>query len=100
MPRLTEDGPDVGPYGFFFSHRWKSHAWVECEGWIVDITADQFGADPIIVTPVADPRYGKGDADTALPEYVLTRTKAVNAILLSWVEFRAARDFTCTTREI
>ena len=30
----------------------QSHAWMECEGIIVDITADQFGPnfDPVIVT--------------------------------------------------
>jgi len=26
--------------------------------WIVDITADRFGADPVIVTPACAPRYG------------------------------------------
>ena len=30
----------------------QSHAWLECDGVIVDITADQFGSeiDPVIVT--------------------------------------------------
>lgn len=27
-----------------------SHAWVVADGWIVDITADQFGRPPVIVT--------------------------------------------------
>ncbi|HET6322562.1 MAG TPA: hypothetical protein VFF87_10965 [Hyphomicrobium sp.] len=26
--------------------------------WIVDIAADRFGADPVIVTPACAPRYG------------------------------------------
>jgi hypothetical protein len=26
-----------------------THAWLECEGYIIDITADQFGQSPIIV---------------------------------------------------
>lgn len=36
---------------------WNDHCWVEGLGLIVDITADQFGHAPVIVTPVSDPRY-------------------------------------------
>jgi hypothetical protein len=40
------------PSGLFFDH-----CWVQSSKLIVDITADQFGAEAIIITPVSDPRY-------------------------------------------
>ncbi|MNQ97854.1 hypothetical protein D3C85_1135190 [compost metagenome] len=32
------------------SEEWCSHAWLEVEGFTIDITADQFGKEPVIVT--------------------------------------------------
>ncbi len=75
------------------------HGWSAKAGSLTS-QRDQFAADPVIVTPVTDMRYGKGNIDTAPPEYVLARTRAVSAVLPSWVEFRAAKDSTRTTREI
>jgi hypothetical protein len=37
-------GADIGE-----GENWSSHAWLEVEGFTVDITADQFGMDPVIV---------------------------------------------------
>ena len=37
-------GADVGE-----GESWSSHAWLEVEGFTVDITADQFGREPVIV---------------------------------------------------
>ncbi|MGO4683474.1 hypothetical protein [Hyphomicrobium sp. 2TAF46] len=90
VPRLAEMGPEIGPYGFFAGGRWEGHAWVECAGWIVDITADQFGADPVIVTPTTDSRYKRGTGDTALPEFARRRREAVDAILTGWTALRHA----------
>ncbi|WP_088892892.1 hypothetical protein [Leptolyngbya ohadii] len=36
---------------------WNDHCWVTGRGLIIDLTADQFGHDPIIVTASSDPRY-------------------------------------------
>lgn len=87
VPRLKEDGPDEGPYGFWDGRRWQSHAWVECAGWIIDITADQFGAHPVIVVPVDDHRYGKHLNDTALPMFVAAREQTVLDIWPEWSAF-------------
>lgn len=38
--------------------QWKSHAWLEHEhGWIVDLTADQFGYQDLTIVKNTDPRY-------------------------------------------
>jgi hypothetical protein len=37
--------------------QWQDHAWVRQGEWLLDITADQFGAAPVIVTAPHDPRY-------------------------------------------
>jgi len=66
IPRLSDEGPDLGPFGFFVDGSWQSHAWVRGGDWIVDITADQFGSAPVVVAPACDPRYGAGPRDTAI----------------------------------
>jgi hypothetical protein len=85
VPRLSEDGPDLGPFGFFTGVRWESHAWVECGGIIVDVTADQFGAPPVIVTPANDPRYGAQTFETANAEAIAARHRVVDALWQGWL---------------
>lgn len=85
IPRLAEDAPDLGPFGFFGGARWESHAWVECDGFIVDVTADQFGAPPVLVTPATDPRYGALTMDTASPEAVAARHRAIEGLWRDWL---------------
>ena len=85
VPRLGEDGPDLGPFGFFTGTRWESHAWVECDGFIVDVTADQFGAETVIVTPSDDPRYGARTLDTASPEAIAARKQTVDGLWQEWL---------------
>lgn len=43
--------------GFFDGKAWHAHYWVTDGERIVDLTANQFGAAPIIVTSAADERY-------------------------------------------
>lgn len=89
VPRPAEDAPCFGPYGFFAGQRWESHAWVVCEGQIIDITADQFGAEPVIVTSLSDSRYSAGPEDTAYPEAVQARFDAVASVWPEWLSYKA-----------
>ncbi|WDZ76013.1 hypothetical protein PWG15_15555 [Ensifer adhaerens] len=84
-PRAGPLEPEIGPFGFLHNGSWQGHAWVECGDFILDITADQFGAPPILVVDRADTRYNKGERDTALPEFVLARQRAVEAIWPRWL---------------
>lgn len=43
--------------GFFDGDTWHGHYWVSDGHRIVDLTANQFGAEEIVVTTVRDPRY-------------------------------------------
>jgi len=95
-PRLSEAGPEVGPFGFRPADRWESHAWVQAGGFIVDITADQFGHAPVIVVPVGDGRYSPGERDTALPVDVENRARAVAAIWESWLHVRELQTLPCS----
>lgn len=97
-PRLSEAGPELGPYGFFTGRRWESHAWVRCGAHIIDITADQFGADRIIVTAADDARYRVGERDTALPAYVAARRAAVDAMWRRWLAHCAGANDAQTER--
>ncbi|WP_457581312.1 hypothetical protein [Ensifer canadensis] len=83
-PRLSPTGPELGDFGFLSETGWQSHAWVECGNVIVDITAHQFGAPPVLITDRHDRRYGKGNGDTALPEFILARQRAVDEIWPRW----------------
>jgi len=60
------------------------HAWVAIGSWFVDVTADQFGADEIIVTDQWDGRYFS-DIDVALPEFRLHRIQAVLELWDRWL---------------
>jgi hypothetical protein len=79
--------------GFLSGDRWESHAWVRCEGFIVDITADQFDAAPIIVTDASDPRYQASQSDAAYPTSIVARHAAVEDVWPQWLAFRSRRPF-------
>ncbi|GLK86295.1 hypothetical protein [Ancylobacter defluvii] len=83
-PRLGDDEPEVGPHGFFDGRQWQAHAWVRQHDMIIDVTADQFGAAPVLVVAATDRRYAEGCGDTALPEFAAVRQKAVVALLPRW----------------
>ncbi|KSV78886.1 hypothetical protein N182_17975 [Sinorhizobium sp. GL2] len=88
-PRSGPLEPEIGPFGFNCGKSWQSHAWVECGDFIVDITADQFGAPPVLVVDRTDNRYNKGNRDGALPEFVLARRRAVDDIWPQWQRISA-----------
>lgn len=50
--------------GFRTSGGWTAHAWVVAGPRLIDITADQFGAEQVIVACCDDPRYREAQ-DTA-----------------------------------
>lgn len=89
-PRLSEQGPELGAYGFDAGSRWESHAWAGSGALIIDITADQFGAEPVIVTTANDPRYSAGERDTALPASIAARHRAVEELWPRWLSYRSA----------
>jgi hypothetical protein len=89
VPRPSEKGLELGPFGFRVGDRWQGHSWVQSGDWIVDITADQFGAEPVIVTPANDPRYGIGPVDPADPVHIANRQRTVDQIWPDWLDHRA-----------
>lgn len=85
---LWRTGRGVQAHGFFDGRRWRSHSWVECEGFVLDITADQFGAPPVIVTAAGDRRYRADEVDPAFPERRERRERAATAALALWRQKR------------
>lgn len=79
---MVAGSPVDGDHGFY-NGVWHGHAWVRAGGWIVDVTADQFGCEPIIVTGIDDARYGAG-RDTAEPEFVAMRQRMVRQLQAAW----------------
>ncbi|MCX8996321.1 hypothetical protein NOF55_16120 [Rhizobiaceae bacterium BDR2-2] len=70
--------------GFFDGARWRSHSWIECGPFVVDITADQFGAAPVVVALVTDGRYRPGGGDRASGAARLNRRRCADTALLRW----------------
>jgi hypothetical protein len=86
IPRRDEEDAYIGPFGFFSAGRWESHSWAECERFILDVTADQFGAPLVIVTSSCDPRYGKCTEDPATEKAKAQRHSDVETVWHSWLE--------------
>ncbi len=78
-------------FGFHAGNEWKSHAWVETCDRIIDLTADQFGDEPVIVTARPDPRYQKGVCDSDYPEFVRAHRRAVERLWARWQAWSGRR---------
>lgn len=71
-------------YGLLTVKGWVSHAWVEADGFVADITADQFGHPPVVVIPVDNPIYRGADEETYRLRPTRAGIVAVNEIWPSW----------------
>jgi len=71
--------------GFRTAEGWKGHGWVVVKdpACIVDLTADQFGADPVIVTTPDDPRYKAGH-DMADVDWIAERERVARELIQDW----------------
>ena len=81
-------GTPRGKYGFVDSQNcWYDHCWLESKHLIIDLTADQFGDLPIIITPKRDCRY-RTNLDEYDPQF---RHAVVTLIQTSDLWFRMWR---------
>ncbi|MDT8924977.1 hypothetical protein RBE51_19500 [Pseudomonas taiwanensis] len=65
------------------NQRWSAHAWLEHEqGWILDLTADQFGYAEIIITRHTDLRYKHN-----IPQAEVMKRIGECAISLEWYAY-------------
>ncbi|KPP86425.1 MAG: Transglutaminase-like superfamily [Rhodobacteraceae bacterium HLUCCO07] len=71
--------------GFCAPEGTRGHIWVVVRDppRIVDVTADQFGDAPVIVTGMDDPRYQEGH-DRAGPEWIEDRERVTRRLLPLW----------------
>lgn len=85
VAELAFGSPITCPCGFHSADGWRGHAWVICHDppRIVDITADQFHAPPVIVAPLDDARYIRGE-DVAGEDFIAKRQKIARALLKEW----------------
>lgn len=75
--------------GFFDGETWQPHFWITDGKRIIDLTAHQFGAEPIVITTVDDPRY---DANFIEP-FVKEALSHVRARTRQWVrEYEMAQQ--------
>jgi hypothetical protein len=80
-------GGPIATYGILTADGWASHAWVEAAGFVIDITADQFGHDPVVVTPVNDPTYRPANGGPHELKPTFNGVAAVDEIWSSWCSY-------------
>lgn len=81
---LAMGAPERGTLaGFFDSARWIGHCWVQTADHIIDLTADQFGLDPVTITALDDHRYRPG-RDTASAEAISRRAEVAHTLFRTW----------------
>ncbi|MCC2917687.1 hypothetical protein EKO17_21050 [Enterobacter hormaechei subsp. xiangfangensis] len=73
--KVTQKGGDgQGDGGYFDAAGGHGHYWVEVDtaagAYVVDITADQFGADPVVVVPASNPQYVPGDQQLVDEQFI------------------------------
>jgi hypothetical protein len=81
-PWRVAGGDDYGDDnlgGFFDGTEWHAHYWVTDGLRIIDLTANQFGGPPIVLTNVNDARYSENyeqeDLEDALPHVAVRATQ-------------------------
>lgn len=89
MASGVPDQAGAKAFGFFGQGRWRSHAWLRAGSMIIDVTADQFGADDVIVSTVTDARYSEGRTTESTLRITKNQVAAVAAIWPSWCLLRS-----------
>lgn len=72
---VTQKGGDGdGDGGYFDTAGGHGHYWLEVDtpagAYVVDITADQFGGDPVVVVPATSPQYVPGDQQLVDEQFI------------------------------
>lgn len=91
---FDEDGAAF-PAGFHAADGWHGHSWIVVGDLIADITADQFGLDPVILVSASDNRY-RSSADLALPEFKVKRTATIDLLWPKWLSQKAVGPGECS----
>ncbi len=73
-------------FGVLTASGWVSHAWVKAGDFLIDITADQFGHAPVILTSIGDPAYRGGDRAECRLIPTASGIAAVDDIWTLWCE--------------
>jgi hypothetical protein len=89
-PILKEyEGTEKGFAGFCTSTGlYFDHCWVQLGDLIVDITADQFGAEAVIITSVGDPRYSSNLEESDFCRDIAKLSRRPEQWLQEWVKQR------------
>jgi len=84
-PSQHHDATPEGAVGIFATNgTWNDHCWLEGNGLVVDITADQFGYPTVIITAASDVRYQANVSEQDMEEQLLKLRHRPMAWLAAW----------------
>lgn len=84
-PKKNYEGTSQGKYGFLSKNGcWYDHCWVETDKLIVDLTSDQFGDSPIIITAKSDRRYKSNLSELDLQQDLMKLSSTSKKWLNQW----------------
>ena len=87
QPVEEANGETSRGYGLLTVAGWVSHAWVEAAGLVIDITADQFGYAPVVVTSIDDYTYRCAEDQAGQLTPTRAGLAAVEEIWPSWCSY-------------
>ena len=86
-PEKMLNGTQEGRFGFCTSYgAFFDHCWLRTENRIIDLTADQFGAQKIIITSVGDTRYSQNLEENDLRKDIIKLSRRPKHWLRKWYE--------------
>jgi hypothetical protein len=81
-PSPDLNGTKEGKFGYYAKDGWYDHAWLVKDGVIIDITADQYGDAPIIISSITSSKYNANlSEDNAAMDLKKLKKRAV-----SWID--------------
>lgn len=81
-PSPDLNGTQQGNFGYHAKNGWHDHAWLVRDGVILDITADQYGDAPIIISSITSSKYNANLSE----DDVATDLEELKKRILSWVD--------------
>lgn len=81
------NGTEDGKFGYLATDgKWYDHTWLVKDGIIIDITADQYGGDPITIAPIGSTKYNANLTEDNVIKDFKKLEKRVHSWIYLWLK--------------